>query len=213
MRTSSRTAAFSAAFAVATLSAASAGAAAIYNYTGNGFASFSTNDPPGGADSANIPGSYSSANFVRGYFEVAAPLAATGSRVDITGLLLDFSFTAGRNPALDLANAGLAVFNVQADAMGDITSWDIVLRPKAFSDLQTGEGGYSVQTNFFADLANTDLCTFNGGGGCSRFISEHGSVGNPGAWTQTGAAVPLPASGGLLAAALAFLSFRRRQPG
>jgi len=60
--------------------ASTAGAVAIYTYTGLNYTTFPT------PDDANIPGSYDGTMSLSGTFSVANLLAQTGALVDISGI-------------------------------------------------------------------------------------------------------------------------------
>ncbi len=94
---------------------ASAVANVIYTYTGNDF----THATP----------SYTTADFVSGYFVTPSPIEANLTEFDISSNVLTFNFTDGVENTMTPQMHWLAppVFTVSTGSLGDITGWDIEL--------------------------------------------------------------------------------------
>jgi hypothetical protein len=183
-------------------------AAVVYTYTGPVFSTI-------GPDDVTIPGTYNSSMSISGSFTVAMALTASPGLVDISGILLDFSFSEGRNPPLTLATTGnLIDFEVRADGGGNIIEWNILMQPQPATSLAADEIGYTIQSLTSGDFAATFRCVI-AIANCTTFVSEFASVNQAGSWGQTSISeVPLPATLPLMAGGislLGFLGWRRRR--
>lgn len=169
----------------------------IYSYSGNNFTiDFSDGIPP--------PGTYDTTNRVTGFFEVASPFAANMPLTDISGSLLNYSFTDGERTRTltDSFGIGAFFFQVSTDDFGEFELWAIQLMDKAFADLDlVGEERHVVNSlnNSLTAGTNRDTgfiqrCTAIGIGCVNSGVDMGRNLDSPGVWTMTMSAVPVPAA-------------------
>lgn len=178
---------------------AQAQASVVYTYVGKNFASFFDQTPPSGA--------YDSSMKVTGSMTLANALLP-GFTLDLSPLVLDFSFSDGRG-TLDKSNALFrAQFaRFQVDGLGNITEWSVGLRNRRF--------GFPLLAHAIAtssssgDLGNIISCTNLS---CSSATQDIGDSFH-GVW-QRQSPVPLPGALGFLGMGIVALAkFRCRFTG
>jgi len=153
-----------------------------YTYTGNDFGA--------------VFGSYSTSDFITGYFTVASPLPDSETFPDaITPLT--YSFTDGLQTFSSSAPPSGVTFEFGTDATGAITSWDV--------NLSQGENTISTVSS------SSDVGEMLG----SSSFGEN--IGDPGTWVQSGggtgggSTVPEPGNLGLLVIGLVAIGLVRRK--
>ncbi len=176
--------------------ATSAWASTIYSYTGNNFNQI-TNDiwlP--------VPGEYTTAMYVSGWFEVADPIAANESNMFITPL--SYSFSDGRNTYTNLdsvlsTSADPDKFIVSTDGAGQIFNWSIGVESFGTGNLWTRNFALAVydygavEPNWFSSTTQRD----------NAIVYD-----NPGVWTST-SSVPEPSTLLLLGSGMVGLAMTR----
>lgn len=172
----------------------------IYEYVGNPFDTI--------VDEAEPSGSYTTSMRIEGFVELATPLAADLDLEVVDSLVLDFSFSDGRQ-TIDTGVIGIDVtFLFSTDATGDILDWLFALRR---TPLPTGPGdvGGVISSLGGSDLALLGVCQASGPSGCADLSNDEGRVvGAPAsAWTI----VPEPSTGALAALGLIALACRGRR--
>jgi len=105
--------------AAVTVAAPRADAITIYTYTGNPFTDF-----------WGSPNPYTTSDYVHGYFTTAAPLAASLTDYDITGVVLSWVFHDFADNHLPITSGPPAGFiltdtQVSTDGSGNIVEWKI----------------------------------------------------------------------------------------
>jgi hypothetical protein len=172
-------------------------ASTTYFYTGNHFTSI-TDDiwlP--------VPGQYTTAMHVSGWFEVENPLASNLSLAFVTPV--SYSFSDGRSTYtnLDAVLSTANSFEISTDAAGSITGWFIGIQRFGTGNLWTVTTGPvydygAVEPNWFSPTTQRDnAIVYN----------------NPGAWTSVTAPVPEPASYAMLLAGLGLFGAASRRGG
>ncbi|MGH0038147.1 MAG: PEP-CTERM sorting domain-containing protein [Myxococcota bacterium] len=175
-----------------------ASATVIYSYTGNPFTTITDANPPAGT--------YTTDMRVTGWFELAEELPpdwnAYGYEArDIRHLVLDYSFSDGRQ-ILTPANSSYGrLFAVRTDENREILSWQLDLRT-------VSETRIALRTNTDTDIEDTGLIL-----DVEADQWDYAEVTrNPGTWMVT--SVPEPASAALLGAgALGLFALPRRRAG
>jgi hypothetical protein len=175
--------------------------ATTYAYTGPDFITISDLTPPAGT--------YTTSMSVTGSFTVASPL---GDNFSGNASPTSFSFSDGRSTITN-SNATSAQFNLQTDASGSITGWDIILFIIPSLDL-TGTQSHHIETTnaLGGDSAFIDECVADNGSECTSTNADSASSAGapPGTWVVT----PLPAALPLFATGLGglgLLSWRRKR--
>jgi len=153
-------------------------ATTTYLYTGNNFTSIPLDDDP-------PTGSYTTSMRVTGSFTVSQPLTSI-SLVDISGLILAYSFNDGRS-TLTEGNSSLRSSSVAVDASGAVINWQFNIEqpfpvPASIGDLRrtilTQKIGVSAD-----ESGGIDSCT-NAPSVCTGFNSDWGRAFNsPGTWS------------------------------
>jgi hypothetical protein len=200
-----RTWALAALFLSVSLAAGSPALATVrYTYEGNGF----FQHPP--------YGTFTSAESVSGYFEVAAPLPASMPLMNISDLVLSFAFSNGRG-VIEPSGDGtlLEGLHIATDSRGGIEQWLIqALDMSPFS--QVGDVAHRAVTRnadgrHVYDGGAVFVCTVTGVPFCHEsyggdYTGDEGwRVDAPGVWTQT----PEPSTNLLLGLAfVAIAGFR-----
>lgn len=170
-------------FVVALGAAHAAGASTLYRYRGNGFDLIADADPP--------LGTYTTGMRVRATIALSAPLAPNLLFQDVTGDLIGFSFTDGRNTLTQGLNFGFFSTN----SSGEITEWSWSVGDLAPNQILTRSNSNG---DFF------DVGAVFAGGFDSGRVTAAGSAGR---WML----VPEPATAALLAAGLGLLAVLPRQ--
>ena len=158
-------------------------ASTTYTYTGNDF-------------EAVFGGSYTTSDFVSGFFTVASPLPdnLVFSNNNVTPTA--YSFTDGVQTFSSVSPPTNITFDIGTDASGNITSWNVTLGSGP-------PGNNSVST----DNAASDV------GQMDSFGAFGDVIGDPGTWASSSGstATPEPASLGVVGLLLvAAGAFRRR---
>ena len=173
-----------------------------YNYTGHNFDEFYT---------YNASNPYSSADFVTGSFKLAAPLAANLSSSNVS--VLSFSFSDGVETISDTsANLFQQIFQFSTNALGQITSWFILVGTQTSTEqLQIGT---LLSDWAAADHGTQTVCTLGSfPNGCTENTQVRGLVFTPGTF-EVASAVPEPATWAMMIlgfAGVGFLAYRRRE--
>jgi hypothetical protein len=169
----------------------------IYTYTGNNYTTIEDPTLPAGSytTSMRLTGSFTLANSLPG------GLTNETIKNGLTGIVLDYSFTDGRN-TFTAANSGAgASFLVSTDATGAITDWTIQVN--IGSVVPIGQQILFFQTNLNGDIAQIVQCTQQEGSSCITISADTGATQTAGTWhIASPSPVPLPAPLFLLAAAL-----------
>ena len=174
---------------LAALGASSVASAAIYRYQGNAFDRFT--------DTPAIPGSYTSADRVEGTFELASELAPNLDGDVITGDVLGFDFSDGRQAFDETTPLGQTVFQVSTDGLGDIVAWQIIL-----STSPSGSRNTIRTVNFGSETRDRGEQFLLFG-----VVDSGTRIFTPGTWTI----VPEPGTGLLLGMGLALAAVRRER--
>lgn len=188
----------------------------VYRYEGNFFDQIFDGDPPTGS-------TFTTADRVTGFFEVASPLGPSMAVTDISGLILSFLFDAGPGAVAPTTGGTIISFLVATDSQGNISTWSIEVQD--FDEYtQIGDQGLTIRSS----TSPADVQTNDGASlleclevaclplGPSNFAVDIGqNFVTPGTWSQ---ALPVPSLapwGGVLLAGLllgATLFVVRRRP-
>ena len=179
----------------------------VYNYVGNHFTSIVDNSRPAGT--------YDTSMRVTGFLELAAPLLAGMPLTDIgsPGLVLNFSFSDGRNSIAANDPTLSSAFHIGTNAAGVIDRWEWEV---VHNDPIDGSGTdlRFIRSVHHDGVADQDLGFIRGcidSGACFNLgQSDTGSIINaPGSWNI--APVPLPAAFWLLGSAIGAVGVSSRR--
>ena len=189
---------------VLALLSSNAMAATKYSYVGNPFMWFSEENPP--ADS------YSSNDFVEGYFLLERPLEDNLHRHSFSDDVVQFHFTDGRN-LFSSSDEADSLFIASTDQSGKITEWTIYVSNIPLSEPLKGViyGELSTRHSFdelTSDYVTTtecfsDLCTSSA---WDQALNSY----SPGVWKrEVSVSIPFPSYTVIALAALMVISVHR----
>ncbi len=191
----------------------SAQAAAVYSYTGNNYDEFK-HDP-------DYEGNYTTEMRVTGSFETSVALGANYFGDPIAdGLITDFSFFDSRatltyDDVMQNDYIHVLHFSIATDVNGDVEYWLIRLNNAGNVDPAEYSGQHLVVTRNLGleeDSGRLGKCNPYFTDRCLLDDNDWGRVlENPGVWTSSITAVPVPAAVWLFGSALAGLGWMRRR--
>lgn len=175
--------------------------ATLYSYQGNNFTSVTDNSPPAG--------SYDTSMSITISLLFASDLTEM-PLTDISGLVLEYSFSDGRNTLTHL-NSTLVNNSVAVDAGGEIIDANLSVFSSLGGVQSIGEQELQISTNSFFDIGAITECVAEQVWGCSMSQQDVGStLANPGIWTKS-TVVPVPAAVWLFGSGLGLLGWMRRR--
>jgi hypothetical protein len=188
--------------------AGTASALAIYTYEGHDF-SVVANDTsvPG------VPGgTYTTSMSVTGSITLSEPLPPDMLSLDLSGSVVAYSFTDGRQTLTHLNSVVPGGMFVATDAAGNIWEWAFHLWQFGFQPIpQAGDIRREIVTSWLAfsgeDVGQIEECVVPTGSVCTETsVDLARNVNLPGTWSV----VPTPSSRWLLATGLVALAWRVR---